>query len=366
MLRSGVNVSRWFRQATSTDPAILQDYVSDSEMAAMHDMGIKHVRLPVDLRYIMGAGGVMNARFANAVEDAIHRFNQHDIAVVLTFANQDRKQTEGKDEFMSNFGKFWRTAASRFAVNDPEMLYFEVINEPEYVGNEQLWIRYQEALVKEIRAVAPQHTIIVTGPAGGGLAGFHKLRKLPDLNIVYSFHFYEPFLTSQQAALKAQALARETAKSSTQTSRAAPTGNRQPDTYLLPKGYRRSGTGATTPLPPSNAYTTTPPYGDPNWGRYQLWSRVDYPIWWGRENKVPVYCGAFGIPQRSATSDKRSAWYDALRQSFAANKTGWAVWSWDEGYGLYHQHVMGKLEVDRAVAQGLGLNTQALAFEQAK
>jgi hypothetical protein len=39
------------------------------------------------------------------------------------------------------------------------------------------------------------------------------------------------------------------------------------------------------------------------------------------------------------------------------NRIGWAVWGWDEGFGLNRQMVNGKPMVDTVVAQALGLKT---------
>jgi hypothetical protein len=38
------------------------------------------------------------------------------------------------------------------------------------------------------------------------------------------------------------------------------------------------------------------------------------------------------------------------------NQIGWAVWGWDEGFGLDRKHKDGKVDVDRTVATSLGLN----------
>jgi aryl-phospho-beta-D-glucosidase BglC (GH1 family) len=352
-LQAGVNISRWFRQPTSYSEDHFRNYISDDEMDYMSQMGLKHARLLVDLNLLMLPDGRLAPKMANLVEDAIHRLNGHGLAVVLAISNDKRKETEGNIEFMRKFDAFWKRAATRFAVNDPDMLYFELLSEPHYVGHEHDWIRYQDLLVKDVRAAAPQYTLIVTGPTGGGLAGFHKMHKLDDGNIVYSFHFYEPFRLASQATMQA-------ARAPAQTRRGRAVGRYNPDAYITGKRGRPAYTAP--PAPPSKI---VPPYGDPRWGRYELWSRVDYPIWWGAENQVPVYCGAFGVTKKSTPNDQRLRWYEDLNEAFRANKTCWAVWNWDDGYGLNRELVNGHLTVDPSSAGGLGLKPE-LYLEESK
>ncbi len=42
----------------------------------------------------------------------------------------------------------------------------------------------------------------------------------------------------------------------------------------------------------------------------------------------------------------------------AENKVGWAVWGWDEGFGLRRRTVDGKPVVDTVVAEALGLKVR--------
>src|SRR6266511_4738400 len=58
----------------------------------------------------------------------------------------------------------------------------------------------QGKLITAIRAGAPQHTIIASGHRWSGPYELLFLEPYADRNIIYNFHFYEPFAFTHQGA----------------------------------------------------------------------------------------------------------------------------------------------------------------------
>ncbi|OSI68959.1 glycoside hydrolase family 5 protein [Bradyrhizobium canariense] len=81
----------------------------------------------------------------------------------------------------------------------------ELLNEPPTQNCETGWIPLQQALVRAVRKSAARLPIIVTG-CGGQLDGLLALDRskidLSDSNLIFSFHFYEPFLFTHQGAYR--------------------------------------------------------------------------------------------------------------------------------------------------------------------
>ena len=80
----------------------------------------------------------------------------------------------------------------------PEMVFFEVLNEPE-VGAYR-WSGIQQSVVEAIRQSAPQHTIIVTC---GDYSNPDDLVRMPELagsNYIVNFHYYQPHIFTHQGA----------------------------------------------------------------------------------------------------------------------------------------------------------------------
>ena len=96
-------------------------------------------------------------------------------------------------------------------------------------------------------------------------------------------------------------------------------------------------------------------YGRQAWNKAKLAARFKEGIQWGASNKVPLYCGEFGVYPPYARPEHRANWFRDFGQVLAENQIGWAVWGWDEGFGLNRKKVAGKIEVDGTVAQSLGL-----------
>ncbi len=60
----------------------------------------------------------------------------------------------------------------------------------------------QVELLRTARAAAPQLTLVASGACGSMIAGLEALdpARLGDANLIYTFHFYEPYVFSHQGA----------------------------------------------------------------------------------------------------------------------------------------------------------------------
>jgi endoglucanase len=199
-LATGANVCRWFRFPRRDSPAHFDAYIADDEAALIADLGLKHVRLCVAPNVIMDATtGDLRANRAPQLEAAIQRFHRAGLLVVLDLHNEDRT-AELNPAWQDAFVKFWTALATRLGRFDPDLLLFELINEPVFHQREEEWNALNARLAAAVRARAPAHTIMTSGPNWGGIDGLKKLRLLPDQNVVYSFHCYDPFPFTHQGA----------------------------------------------------------------------------------------------------------------------------------------------------------------------
>lgn len=87
------------------------------------------------------------------------------------------------------------------AMNGLHYTALEVLNEPPPCSrSSEIWPLVQSGIVKRIRAAAPNLHLIVTG-CGGQLDGLLSLDPTPyvhDQKVLYTFHFYEPFIFTHQ------------------------------------------------------------------------------------------------------------------------------------------------------------------------
>jgi len=347
-LGTGASVTLWFRFPRRETDDYFANYIGDGEAAFMRALGLRHVRLCVAPKFIMdpATGAVPEAR-AKFLEAAIRRFHRAGLLVVVDFHNEDHKIELGA-AWQEAFVAFWKNLARRLSTLDPDMTIFEVMNEPVFEKRADEWAALNARAVAAIREAAPRHTIIVSGPNWGGIDGLLKMKPLADKNIVYSFHCYDPFVFTHQGATWAG-----------------------PDVKPLRAVPYPSNPAAVEPLlaaldefPKTKSMLAQ--YGAQNWNAKKMAANFQRAIDWGKRNNAPLYCGEFGVFPPRAKPEHRAAWFRDFGQLLAKNHIGWAVWGWDDAFGLNRKTETGnkngnKTEnknpvVDETVARSLGLS----------
>lgn len=335
-LTAGANVCRWFRYPLNETAEHYQAYLGAKDFALMQKLGIRWVRLCVapKLVYNQAKPDVPDPAMMGHIDAAIRQFARHDIAVMLDIHNEgflDMKSEAGTEGFV----KFWAALAKRYRSFDPEFLLLEVVNEPT-IGAEE-WDALQKRVVEAIRREAPKHTIVVTGAGWGGIDGLLKLQPLKQKNLLYSFHCYDPFVFTHQGA----------------------TWSSEEVKHLAGVPYpsspeRVAGPAAATPHAGARGWVIS--YGNERWDRRKLSQRIMSAVDWGARNGVPVFCGEFGVyPPRAPAAD-RLRWLRDIRSVFDASGIPFAVWGYDEGFGLDRKAAAdGSIAYDRAAAEALGL-----------
>jgi len=338
-LAKGANVCRWFRFSKRDSADHFASYITDSEAKVMRQMGLTHVRLCLQPNVVMDPEtGAIRQENAAFVDTAIDRFHRAGLLVLIDLHNEDRA-SELNPSWQEAFVRFWGDFAARLKHFDPDLTMLEIINEPVFAGREAEWNTLNGRLASAIRQSAPEHTIMTSGPNWGGIDGLWKLKLLEDPNVVYSFHCYDPFAFTHQGATWAG-----------------------PDVKPLRGVPYPSSSESVAPLlaeltqyPSSSKMLEK--YGKESWNKAKLQARFKKGIEWGTLNQVPLYCGEFGVFPPYAKAEHRANWFRDFGQVLAENQIGWAVWGWDEGFGLNRKYVDGKPDVDKTVATSLGLTT---------
>jgi aryl-phospho-beta-D-glucosidase BglC (GH1 family) len=341
-LSSGANITQWFQVYSPKPDSHYREYMSDDEMALIRRIGLRHVRLCFSPQFLYDPSNPDRpiAEHLAWLEDGIRRLHRHGLAVVVDPHNSDQKRIESDAHWSGGFPRFWGALASRLKRFDPEMLFFEVVNEPVFDRQESRWFALQDRIVAAIRAAAPRHTIIATGPNWGGVDGLKKLMPLKDGNIVYSFHFYDPFTFTHQG--------------STWSGPVPP--------HLKGVPYPSSPELITASLGNTDneaAKGWIRDYGNKRWNRERLKERLEEALAWGKHHNVPLFCGEFGVFPKNAPPESRKNWFRDFASVLKESGVGWAVWGWDDGFGFGRRRVNGKPVIDTVPVEALGLKKDA-------
>lgn len=336
-LAKGANICRWFRFPVAETEEHFKNYVTEDEAALLRSIGLTHVRLCVAPKHLFDAKSAkIDPKMLAHVDAAIAKFHKAGLAVVLDIHNEDRAGLENDKDWQEGFVKVWTQLAAHYRNVNPELLILEIVNEPVFDGKEDQWFALQERLVAAIRQEAPNHTIMASGPNWGGIYGLAKLKPVADRNVVYSFHCYDPFAFTHQGATWSS-------------------DNVKPLRNVPYPSSPEAVAPLIAALKEEDAKALLRQYGEERWDRKRMEQNFAKAIDWGKKYGVPVYCGEFGVFPPYAKPEHRAAWFRDFGGVLSENKVGWAVWGWDEGFGLARQKKDGKIQYDGVVAEALGL-----------
>ena len=168
-LRYGINLSEWFAQVYDSKGYTKEHFESwntAEDIAMIKAMGFDHVRLSVNPQPMVRRkqADQIPADYLGYLDAAVKMILDQGLAVMIdAHPDSDLKEKLATDnDFVEQFADFWRGLALHYSNLDPDLVFFEVLNEPE--GRDSYrWYGIQARLAVAIRESAPRHTIVVAG-----------------------------------------------------------------------------------------------------------------------------------------------------------------------------------------------------------
>lgn len=331
----GVNLTQWF-QAGSAQEIQFSKYTR-LDFEQIQSLGCDVIRLPINLHFMTNGApdyslDPLFLNFLDQVVDWAEELNMHLILDNHTFdpaANTD-----------PNVGtileKVWLQMAEHFKERS-NLIYYEILNEPHGISH-ALWNAIQQDVVAAIRTVDDTHTIIVGGAEWNSFYALDEMPVYTDDNLIYTFHFYDPFLFTHQGASWVEPSL-------------VPLAN-------VPFPYN----AATMPdLPASfngtwiqSAYNNYANEGNEQ-GMEEL---LGIAVQFREEREVPIFCGEFGVLMDNSDNEDRVFWYEKIVEILETNNIGWTMWDYHGGFGLFEPGSDGLFDHDLNVPllQALGFN----------
>ncbi len=343
-LRHGINASEWFAQSASDYSAARTDrYTDAADIALMAKLGFDNVRLSIDPvpleRDPLNQEG-FNADFLGRLDRAVDAMLANGLAVQIDIHPEEEYKQKVKtgNEGVERFAMLWRRLAAHYASRDPEKLFFEIMNEPE-VSDPYRWSGIQAAAAAAIREAAPKNTIIATGPNWSGIADLLTQHPLPDANVIYNFHFYEPHEFTHQGASWGQPW--------------------WIYTHGIPYPATESSMDDLIKQVPdaANRYALEHYWLD-HWDAHRIRLQIDAAAAWGKSYNVPLICNEFGAYRRVTDPASRMNWIHDVRTALEADNISWTMWDYRGGFGVVFKQDGQPAKVDPLVVEALGLKAK--------
>jgi endoglucanase len=308
----GVNLTNWLQAGGARQIQFTkytrQDFVN------IKSLGCDVIRLPINLHFMTGGAPdyTMDPLFFRFLDQIIDWSEELKLNLIL-----DNHTFDVASSTDPNVDKVlvpvWSQMAQRYK-DRSRYLYYEILNEPHGIADAR-WAEIQRKVIEAIRAIDRTHTIVVTG---AGWGSYNNLKDLPvyrDDNLIYSFHFYDPFMFTHQGATW------------TDPSMAPLAG--------VPFPYRADAMPA---CPPSLKGT----WVDSSLAAYKndgtaehVRQLIDIAANFRDKRHVPVFCGEFGVYRVNSNPEDRVVWYDLVRRYLEKKNIPWTIWDYQGGFGLF-------------------------------
>src|SRR5260370_41777004 len=137
-LRYGINLSEWFAQvydAKGYTKEHFETWNTAEDIALIKAMGFDHVRLSVNPQPMIrhNQADHIPADYLGYLDAAVKFILDQGLAVIIDLhPDSDLKEKLATDNgAVEQFGDFWRALAQHYSNLNPEMVFFEILNEPE-------------------------------------------------------------------------------------------------------------------------------------------------------------------------------------------------------------------------------------------
>jgi endoglucanase len=344
-LKRGINASQWFAQVY--DPKgyskeHFENWMTPNDMVLIRSMGFDNVRLSVNPQpmFLNGHADELPLDYLAYLDAAVKMILDQGLAVTIDIhPDSDFKaRLANQDDFVEQFCEFWRALARHYANLNPDLVFFEMLNEPE-MRDRYRWLGIQAKLAAAIREGAPQHTIIATGANFSADDELLFLEPLADPNVIYNFHFYDPHVFTHQGATWGVNF-----------------WHNEKSGLAYPSN-RESAEKVAAQVPEEMDRLYILRYGMEHWDAARIDGEIIQVADWARRRNLPVLCNEFGVYRKYAGPQDRAAWIRDVRTSLEHHGMGWAMWDYNGGFGVVTKSKPGGGAIpDEVTLKALGLN----------
>ncbi len=325
-MKVGMNVSYLDNWWNGTKEKHYSDFAKPEEAAKREKMfadiakaGFKTVRIPMCFSAWMQLQKPYNWDNPKALEMADNFVKwalANDLNVLIDLHHTEFDNTIPEAKNVERTVNLWIKIAERFKNTNPEKVFFELRNEPHDITPEA-WRWEAEQIIKYIRPIVPNHTLVVGFTEWNGRKQMIESKPFADPNIIYTFHYYDPFVFTHQGATWA--------------------GSDLPHIKYVPFPWSKT----------QKIKTDSSTLGD--WGNglissyekdsndEKMFADLKEAKDWSVKNKVPIFLGEFGSYNLQPTIEDRCRHAETVYKALGKLDIPNAWWEWDGGFNMFEK-----------------------------
>ena len=307
----GVNLTNWFQ--TGSARQIQFTKYTKQDLIRIKSLGCDVIRLPINLHFMTNGSPdyVIDPLFFDFLDQVVDWAEELQIHLLLDNHTFD-PNVDTQSSIETILLKVWPQMAAHYK-NRSNYVYYEILNEPHGITT-AAWCQIQQKVIAAIRAIDAKHTIVV-GPSGYN--SYNELANMPvytDTNLIYTFHFYDPFMFTHQGATWTDYMK---------------------DLSGIPFPYD----AARMPATPASAKGTWVESSMNNYKNDGTVAKVkqllDVAVNFKTTRNVRLFCGEFGVYIPNSPHADRVYWYDVVRKYLEEKGISWTTWDYQGGFGLF-------------------------------
>ena len=311
----GVNFSGWFE--TYSAQGIPFTMYTEEDFINVKSLGADVIRLPVRMHSMTGGAPdyIFDPLLFKFLDSAVNWAEKHQLYLIIDNHSFDPVVATSND-IDKILIPVWTQIARRYRDRSSFIIY-EILNEPHGISDAR-WGEIQGMAIQAIRNIDKDRLIIVGGTDYNSIGKLSTIPRYNDPNLIYTFHFYDPYLfTHQGATWGGPPLLTPLAGVP------FPAGVRRMPS--VPSGLR--GTWIESSL--QNNYSREARLST-------LSATLDRVVRFSLERDVPIFCGEFGVYMINSLQEDRVRWYSYVTSALDRRNISRTSWDYYGGFGIFN------------------------------
>lgn len=323
---SGMNLSYLDNYWKGTKEKNFIDFVKSAELAEREKMfagiaraNFKTVRIPI----CFGAWASLKAPYdwenklgLEAADKMVEWALANNLNVIIDLHHTEFDNSVPNAAATARIAWLWKEIATRYKDTNPEKVFFELRNEPHDIKAEEWRVQANE-LIKIVRQIAPKHTLIVGFHDWNSRTAMIESEPFEDSNIIYTFHYYDPFIFTHQGA--------------TWSSEGLPELKGVPFPWSKEREIKTPETAKGKWVESQIKDYRKDSQSD------KMFADLKAAKNWSEKKKVPIFVGEFGSFSNFATLEDRCRHAEAVYSALGKLQIPNAWWEWDGGFTMFEK-----------------------------